>query len=182
MINSKRKGNKFELDIAKKLSLFLSEGNNDDWFGRSQNSGGRQTIRKKQGIDTHNQDGDITVVHKDVSLFGEIYTVECKHYKNIELWGLITGANSNIVTFWNQVCQKALEVNKRPILIAKQNHKPTLFITSSVVGRYIKEYFKIGPLMESTVGYETLCFYLLDDILDLDPIAFLKMTEELKNG
>ncbi|MCK5016587.1 MAG: hypothetical protein KAS32_05875, partial [Candidatus Peribacteraceae bacterium] len=176
MINSKRKGNKFELDIAKKLSLFLSEGVSDDWFGRSQNSGGRQTIRKKSGKDTHNQDGDITVVHMNAAIFGDVYTVECKHYKNIELWGLLTGANSNIVTFWNQVCQKALEVNKKPILIAKQNHKPTLFVTSGYVGKQINDYFGIKPLMKSSVGYDDLCFYLLDDVLDFDPVVFMKMT------
>lgn len=54
------KGGSFENEIAKKLSLWFTEGKREDIFGRSDGSGARFTKRSKKGKDTANQGADIT--------------------------------------------------------------------------------------------------------------------------
>ena len=54
------KGATFERDISRKLSLWWTHGERDDVFWRSSMSGGRATVRAKQGKTTAYQNGDIT--------------------------------------------------------------------------------------------------------------------------
>ena len=56
------KGSQFERQFAKRLSLWWTEGERDDVFWRSQQSGGRATQRSKSGKATFMQAGDIAAV------------------------------------------------------------------------------------------------------------------------
>lgn len=65
MVSGKSKGNSFEREICKKLSLWWTNGKRDDIFWRSQNSGGRATVRGKSGKRTSNQSGDVSVANDE---------------------------------------------------------------------------------------------------------------------
>lgn len=56
------KGGDYEREICKTLSLWWTEGERDDVFWRSSQSGGRATQRAKQGLRTHGSYGDIAAV------------------------------------------------------------------------------------------------------------------------
>ena len=56
------KGGCFEGEIARDLSLWFTNNERDDIFGRSDGSGGRFTSRQKKGKDTANMAGDITFI------------------------------------------------------------------------------------------------------------------------
>src|ERR1700761_8442342 len=62
MVNGKAKGNNFEREICKKLSLWITKGSDDSIFWRSTNSGGRATSRSKIGKKTANSYGDIAAL------------------------------------------------------------------------------------------------------------------------
>jgi hypothetical protein len=53
------KGQNFEREMAKKLSLWWSDGEDDSHFWRSSMSGGRATVRAKSGKSTSNSCGDL---------------------------------------------------------------------------------------------------------------------------
>lgn len=56
------KGSSFERLICKELSLWWSGGTRDDIFWRSSNSGGRATVRGRQGKGTFGHCGDVAAV------------------------------------------------------------------------------------------------------------------------
>ena len=57
------KGSNYERDIAKKLSLWASHDEHDDWIWRTSSSGARAKTRSKQGKSTANSCGDIKPEH-----------------------------------------------------------------------------------------------------------------------
>ena len=72
------KGGGFENEVHAELSLWFSEGERDDLFGRSDGSGGRFTRRQKKGKDTANQGGDICFCHPEGEPLIKIWSIECK--------------------------------------------------------------------------------------------------------
>ena len=48
MTTGKRKGNNYEREMSRRLSLWLSENERDDLIWRTHNSGGRFTTRMKK--------------------------------------------------------------------------------------------------------------------------------------
>lgn len=179
MVNGKSKGSSYEREISKKLSLWLSEGKRDDLLWRTQNSGGRFTTRRKLGIDTQNQDGDITSTDPEAQFFSDRYTLELKRYGDVNLWGLLTKKGGGIILFWKQTIRQASDSNKIPILIVKQDRKPALWISNNDFQYNIDEYFHWIPRMQSEyhTTEQKMNIYFLDDILSLDPKSFRYMTE-----
>ena len=57
------KGGNFEREMAKKLSLWASNGKHDDWIWRTSSSGARAKTRAKQGKETANSCGDLKPEH-----------------------------------------------------------------------------------------------------------------------
>ena len=90
MVNSKQKGNTFEIQLATSLSLWWSGGAHDDWFFRSSNSGGRATERAKTGERTLNSAGDLQAqCHEAQKLLDLICFEGKKGYNTIsvaDLW------------------------------------------------------------------------------------------------
>lgn len=58
-MGKKSKGSDFERAVSKQLSLWWTNGERDDVFWRSSQSGGRATVRGRKGTKTANSYGDI---------------------------------------------------------------------------------------------------------------------------
>jgi hypothetical protein len=58
-MSGKQKGNQFERDMCKQLSLWWTNNKHDDVFWRAQNSGARATVRSRVGKATRGQYGDV---------------------------------------------------------------------------------------------------------------------------
>ncbi len=71
------KGGSFEREVCKLLSLWLSEGEDDDLLWRSSNSGGRATIRGRKGKQTTHV-GDITETKPAGRAITRLVTTEIK--------------------------------------------------------------------------------------------------------
>jgi hypothetical protein len=72
------KGSQFERDFCKQLSLWWTEGETDEMFWRSSNSGGRATVRAKSGKSTKGQCGDVAAIHPDGVALIDLITFELK--------------------------------------------------------------------------------------------------------
>jgi hypothetical protein len=95
------KGSAFERAFSKELSLWWTEGERDDIFWRSSNSGGRATVRAAVGKTTSGQYGDVAAIDASGIPFLDLVTIElkkgyskftiqdifdCKPYSAIQKW------------------------------------------------------------------------------------------------
>jgi hypothetical protein len=72
------KGGSFENEIARQLSLWFTDGQRDEVFGRSDGSGSRFTSRWKKGKNTVNQHGDIAAMDSIGEPLIKIWSIEAK--------------------------------------------------------------------------------------------------------
>lgn len=133
-VNGKSKGNKFERDISKKLSLYITNNEKSDTVWRSISSGAFATNKKKKGIKISHNVGDLTTTSDESKLFFDIFNVECKSYKKIDLTNLFTN-NCLILDWYKKLYNDCefnddLEYNKVPFLIYKQDFKPVIGVTT----------------------------------------------------
>lgn len=179
MSNGKAKGSEFERYISKTFSKWWSKNERDDLFWRTHNSGGRFTVRQKKGFDTHHQGGDICDVHPDGKLFCDLFCIECKSYKDIGLWSIVTGSGL-LVDWWKKLEEACKQDGKNPILITKSNNKPILLFTNDNVGSLLGSFFSVRPVFVSGFGPTKICAFTLKDILSLDVDRFKQLCLSLK--
>lgn len=122
----KQKGAQFERDVCKDLSLWISKGKRKDLFWRSAMSGGRATLAKKKGEKLKNQAGDITAIDPKGNILTNIFMVECKFYKSLNIEALIIKNKGKLIQFWDKAVLEANAYKKLPLLICKQNRLPAL--------------------------------------------------------
>lgn len=123
----KAKGSAFEREICKKLSLWITNGQKDDCFWRSAISGGRATVAKRKGKVVR-QDGDICTVSPEGHVLTDVWFLECKHVRKLDLEQFLIQGHGLLATFWKKAVKQAGA--KNPIIIAKQNRWPILVITN----------------------------------------------------
>lgn len=176
MANGKVKGGNYEREISKNLSLWLSGGENDDLFWRTQNSGGRYTTRYKKKLTLEGQSGDIASVRGNISNeFLKTFCVEIKFYKDINIWGFITKAKDGVLDFWKQAYEQSKQAGREPILIVKQNYKPALLISNKIFNKILIKNFKLKPELEVNLLRQKIFIWKLEDILDIDPKKFMSI-------
>ena len=118
----KQKGSQFEREVCKALSLWISNGKQEDVFWRSAMSGGRATVARKRGKDAGSGEGDLAAVRPIGRLLLNRFVVECKFYKDLNILGLLDNEiKGGITGFWNKLDHDSLKVGKRPFLVGKQN-------------------------------------------------------------
>lgn len=121
----KSKGASFEREICVRLSIWISNGLQEDVFWRSAMSGGRATVGQKKGKKHSSQVGDISCIHSTGNHFIEYFAPECKHYANLDWQGLVTG-KGKLLQFWAEINKQAEAHGKHPMLFARQNRLPTV--------------------------------------------------------
>lgn len=129
-INSKNKGNTFERQVARHLSLWYSNGVSEVVFERrTAGSGGApRDLSGASGIT-----GDIFAVKQAGVEFLQDLNIECKFYKDLkgDLWRWIAGEHSQIDEF---IAQAQVPHKEHWMLILKSNNYPTLTITNRRFG------------------------------------------------
>lgn len=127
---SKQKGSQFERVICKQLSLLLTGGKRTDVLWRSAMSGGRATLQLDQEIINKAQAGDISAISREGLWLIDNYQIECKHYKDLEFTSGFLSNSGAIYGFWQSLMKDSLRRGKNPLLIAKQNNRPIVMLTT----------------------------------------------------
>jgi hypothetical protein len=123
-----KKGGRFEREVCTDLSLWWSDGKEDDLFWRSAGSGGRSTRRKKKGSRTKNQGGDITGTCEDALLLISKVAFELKTgygaTSSQDMIDTFPHRTPEFLAFVNQA-QEGAEQNDAPYwtLISKRNQR-----------------------------------------------------------
>ena len=137
------KGAKFERQISKELSLWWTGGKRDDVFWRTSQSGGRATIRKKQGKNTKNQDGDICATDPIGQPLLDVTTIELKvGYNSWTIKEIIDSLtrekNSKLEDFFEQCEREATAQNKKCwCLITRQDRRESLIFINNELWKII---------------------------------------------
>lgn len=171
----KAKGSQFERDVCKALSLWVTGGLKKDCFWRSAMSGGRATVARAKG-DLVRQAGDITAVGVEGHVLTDYWYIECKHYRDLNLTSFFLEARGALYGFWVHAANEALKYNRRPMLIAKENGRPTLLIVTrhTMVGwvrgepQVTVRWSTLGPMCEVWLFSEVLAKQFMRPVLKAD--------------
>lgn len=121
----KGKGSAFERETGRELSKWLTRGLDDKQLIRSVLSGGWR--RGKVGDETWRHAGDLASNGEQGEAFRKLVAVECKHHRQIDLYGLWT-KKGQLAEWWAKICQEADDAGIVPWLIFKGNMRPTMLM------------------------------------------------------
>ncbi len=132
MSRSNAKGGEFERKICKRLSLWISDNMRDDLFWRSAMSGGRASLVAKRlpNKKRYNQCGDISAISREGQDFLDVFFIECKFLKSLQIDAWIYGHEGLLPKLWDKALQEAMDHDRVPLVIAKQNNKQELILTN----------------------------------------------------
>lgn len=123
MVHSKRKGNRAELHVAKKL---------EEWWGtpfvRTPGSGGFATVNKSVDL---NLVGDVVT---DDPTFP--FSVEVKNAENWKLSQLLTSDKAPLWEYWEQTVEQASRETRIPLLVFTKNYQPYWVMTLFLLGDF----------------------------------------------
>lgn len=155
MKNPKKKGSTFERLICKELSLWVTDEERTDVFWRSAMSGGRATVNSRVPCSRGTacdwpacppscpgrpgkiirQLGDICAVAPEGHELTDRFYIECKHLRQLSFSAFAFQRVGPLAKHWREVCARAAECLREPMLIAKQNNTPTLVLLAWQRGR-----------------------------------------------
>lgn len=188
------KGANYEREICRKLSLWWTKGERDDCFWRSSMSGGRATIRSRQGKETSGHYGDIAATNKIGHKFMSYFTVEIKcGYKKAScsnLFDVVTskaGAKRTLME-WIKQAKTASKLAKtlnwllihkpdRREPIVYMNESAGMFLSSNLEG---KHRLFVGHLtVKKYRGQETSVYFMrLSSFLSINPETITALPKE----
>lgn len=193
------KGNQFERELCKTLSLWCSDGQRDDVFWRTSQSGGRATGRTKKGKRTKGQYGDMAAMDELGEPILKVATFEFKRgYSNSTVADLIDKQDTNAIQRWEVWLSKAERDSEQAgsyswIIIARRDRKRCMVwmpeklqcmlieagadITSPIAILSVSYREKKG---KQPVKYKYLRIvgFELEDLLEVSPQVF----REIANG
>lgn len=135
-----KKGSSFERHICKQLSLWWSNGEREDIFWRSSQSGGRATQRSKKGKTTFGSYGDVAAVDPIGAPLIKMFTIELKRGSSHGCPGdLLDFKEENDKHSWMKCLMQAITAHKAAgsmawMLICKRDHRiPVVFFSAGVL-------------------------------------------------
>lgn len=127
------KGSPFEREIARRLSLWWSDGASDDLFWRTAGSGGRATNRAKQGKSTANGGGDICAQTKEAQNLLDLVTFELKRgYNTATISDLLDIEGGGVMGKFIEQARRSASIAGTPYwaVIHKRDRRESLVITN----------------------------------------------------
>jgi hypothetical protein len=142
------KGKNFEREISKKLSLWLTNGEDKDCIWYTKSSGGRATRRRKANEHNKRHDfGDLGPDDPKTNYFFDVFGFELKtgYSKGKKKWDMLDIIDSQqklpiFYSFWSQ-CQLDCEESKRePIVIFRRERmEPCIAMHSDILDTFVPE-------------------------------------------
>lgn len=108
MANKSYKGRRFEIWLATELSKWWTNGERDDVYYHTHDSGGRATKRTAKGKSTKGLHGDIHAVDPIGQPLLDLFVLECKNgYPRATLHDLLDKPNKAAKQTWEKWIEKA---------------------------------------------------------------------------
>lgn len=172
MVKASDKGGSFERLVCEKLSRWVLPASDRTLFWRSSMSGGRVTVRRGRGKADADQSSDLCAVAPEGNALCSVFTIECKHYKTLNLPSAFINGTQELPTFWRQVSREAAYVGKRPFLIARQNSWPILALVRTgdlAFFGHVEDVLQLerARLFRLSSRRSSISMFTLDDILSL---------------
>jgi hypothetical protein len=120
MVDSKRKGSSNEKEIARLLTNWITGKPKPEIFWKIGSSGSKFTQDIKHNV-VGSMSGDIVAIDEKGAILTNKFSIECKHYKTCDFLPLLRG-NGDVLKWWQQCYNDAVEANKHPMLIFKRNN------------------------------------------------------------
>lgn len=166
------KGSPFEREIARKLSLWWSDGQADDWFWRTAGSGGRATNRAKSGKSTANGGGDICAQTKEAQNLLDKVTFELKRGYNTATISDLLDNDGGVMGKFIEQARRSASLAGTPYwaVIHKRDRREALLITNcmwflpTAPGNRIVTLHRLGDHRNSLV-FDPLAVAKLEDCL-----------------
>lgn len=136
-INSKKKGNRNELEFVKILNSTIGEGKNI--FSRTPSSGAWGGGENRERREDMNIEAKISLVSDVITPIDFKFVLEHKAYNNVSFWDLFN-KSSNFIDWTKQVESDAEFVNKLPMLIMKFDRKKRIVFIKDKFDYYIFEW------------------------------------------
>lgn len=136
------KGQNFERQICKELSLWLSKGQRDDLFWRTAGSGGRATTRQKKGKNTAGAAGDICSTDPDSAEFCRFVTFELKRgYNHVSLMDTLDMDNVGVFCQWIHQAKRSAKAAQTPywLILHKRDKRLPLVYLPMELGKELKQ-------------------------------------------
>jgi hypothetical protein len=163
---SSRKGGKFERQICKDLSLWLTKGQRSDLLWRTSLSGGRATIQHRKGLVNIAQLGDIGAIDPEGCRLTDRFVVETKHVKSLDLPGAFLKRTGALMRFWRKLLPVAHQHNRHPFIVARQNGMPIILVVTSAGSASLRlNRAKELAVFHDNRSHTDLCFFLFSDLL-----------------
>lgn len=139
------KGSVFEREVAKRLSLWYSHGQDDSWIWRTAMSGGRSTVRARQGKRTSGGAGDLTFTDERAAPLFDLITFELKRgYPKVSLSDLIDrndGTKPAGFELWLQQAIRSARQGSTPywMIIHKRNNRSAMAYLEGNLYAYLRD-------------------------------------------
>lgn len=133
-INSKKKGNRTELEMAK----ILNERFKGENFKRTPSSGAIFGSSNRVRAVNVNEEIVTTLAGDIMCPLNFKFSIEHKAYENASFWDLFN-ASSNLNKWFEQSLNDATISNKKPLLVVKFNNKKRICYTKEKLDFYIFE-------------------------------------------
>ena len=179
------KGGEFERNFSKLLSLWYTEGERDDIFWRTSQSGGRATQRRKSQVSTANSAGDVGYLDDLGKPFVDCTLVELKrgYSDELDLLKIIDKPKNKrhtLLIWWAKAIDEAAQTGRDFVwlIIRRDFCEPAIVISNEMYYRVIKWNGKPNPdtlilTLSLTEEAGALKIMLLDSFLDwIDPEFF----------
>jgi len=178
--NPKDIGTNFEREIAKEISLWLTNNQDNKIVWRTVTSGGWYTTEnnKSNNLSIPTQAGDLTVINPTYSIFSDNLYIELKKRKNVSFWCIFNNEYSkdSLLGIWEDTVDKSKKLEKFPVLIIRQTYnKHILFVTNDELKDKI-DVCNIEPRMyfKTISGNTGYVYNLREDIFKIEPGTFLE--------
>jgi hypothetical protein len=134
-MNSKQKGNNFERDMSRKLSLWWTEGRRDDAIWRSASSGALSTVSRGRYAA---QAGDFAATDDAAAPLFQRVVIEAKRgYNQMSIQDLldtprVSMGKSQLYLILKKLYDEFRETRKIPLLLWKRDRRELLTVTLTV--------------------------------------------------
>ena len=169
------KGSDFERELCKRLSLWWTDGERNDIFWRTSQSGGRATQRSKKGETTFGSYGDLTAIDPIGSPLIKMFTIEFKRGSSYGTPGdLLDFKPINSKHPWVVCLKQAIRSHEQAgslawMMICRRDHRlPIVYLEARILrmlrgdsgpissdSNFVKFYLTIK---QESLGFDRICF------------------------